>query len=438
MHIVRVLIVKELQQALRDPRMLFVMFVSPLIQLFLFGVAVTNEVQNVALSVADLDHSRHSRQAVHALERGGYFRLEERRSSADEAMRDLEMGRALVALVIPPDFHRKIMRGESPRLQVLVDGSQGNTSNVALGYAMQILSNEGFLTEAQQLHFASTMLAARMQNGAGADGGAIQTSDASPSSAAASSDGAAASNEDGTPSAQSPQNQAAAQQSQPRGSMGALSIPRVQLQERLWYNPDGESRNFLMPGIITLVLSILTLLLTAMGVTREKESGAFEQLIVSPITPLQLALGKTLPFALVGFVVAIIVTALSVFVYHIPLRGSNAALATVNAIYVLGMLGLGLFVSSVSSSQQQAMLTVFAFLFPAILLSDFFFPMDNMPEPIQILGLINPMLYSMQSQRLIFQKGAGFAEILNNLVALSAFAVAFYTFGVLRFRAMLR
>ncbi|MCB1165222.1 MAG: ABC transporter permease [Leptospiraceae bacterium] len=371
-QVVRVLIVKELLQTFRDRRMLFVIFVAPVVQIFIFGVAVTNEVRNVSLSVADLSHSSYSRRLVSSLTRGGYFRLEHENSGGDEVQKDLLLNRAVIGLVIPPDFASQIEGNRQATVQILVDGSDGNSANIATGYALRILSSLDFYV--RPTFFSTSRIPAE---------------------------------------------------------------GLVDFHPRVFYNPAVESRFYLMPGIITMVLTVLILLLTAMGITKEKESGSFEHLVVSPISGMQLMLGKTLPFALVGFFDACIVITLAVFGFGVPLTGSLPALILINVLYIFAMLGLGLLVSSISASQQQAMLSAFAIIFPAVILSDFFFPVSNMPVFIQWITYLNPMKYSLQAQRIIFLKGAGLGAVANQIAVLAGFAVAFYGLGTLQFRRSL-
>lgn len=367
--VVWVLMVKEFLQALRDKRMLMVIFIMPLIQVTVFGYAISNDVKNITLTVADQDGSRLSREVASALVRGGYFILHRRTNDPREARKDLLLNRARIALVIPPDFARRMERGDAAPLQLLVDGSDGSSAGIALGYALRILQKS---------------------------------------------------------------------LSPPARLPAAFRPPRVELEERVWYNPEVESRYYLLPGIVTMVLTVVIMLLTAMAITRERESGSLEQLLVSPIRSYELLLGKTLPFAAIGLFDAALVTAAGIFIFGLPLRGSLPALFVLQVIYIAAMLGLGLLISTVSGSQQQAMLTVFAFLFPALILSDFFFPLGNMPESVQVLmRFLNPLLYGLRAQREIFLKGAGLAQVRHDLLALLAFAAVFFSLGVWRFRKML-
>lgn len=223
-------------------------------------------------------------------------------------------------------------------------------------------------------------------------------------------------------------------QARPPG-VAPFEMPKI--VTRVYYNPALESSHFMVPVIITMILTIIATMLTAMGITKEKEKGTFEQLFVSPIRGIELMLGKTIPFAVISFLDAALATTLGVFLFRIPLEGQVWVLALLNLGYVLAMLGLGLFISTVSETQQQAMMTVFAVIFPFIILSDFFFPIENMPVFFQYATLINPMRYCLRAQREIFLKGTGIEHLWPNIVVLFSFATAFLGYGALRFRKSL-
>jgi len=372
--VLKALIVKELIQTLRDKKLRVVIFLIPVIQMLIFGVAVTNDVHNLPLTICDQDQTTSSREVASSLTRGGYFVLKDTVDSVAEAKEDLLFNRSKMVVIIPHDFHEKLMRNEASPLQILLDGSDGNSATIAMGYAIRILQD---LKPAGGIRVVPLILSA-----------------------------------------------------------GALppSLPDLAVDERVWYNPGMESSFFMIPGVVTMILTIITTLLTAMGITREKEIGTFEQLIVSPITGWQLMLGKTLPYALIGFVDALLVTLISILVFSIPLNGPIWLLALLNIVYIFAMLGLGLFISTVSSSQQQAMMTVFAVLFPFVILSDFFFPLENMPAVIRYLTVFNPMKYCLTAQREIFLKGSGWESVYPNILSLFLFSVSFFSYGSLRFR----
>lgn len=367
---VRTLILKEWIQTFRDRRMLVIIFVVPVMQMILFGVAVSNDVRNFPIVIVDQDRSSLSREIVSAFQRGGYFRIVAVTASTAAGESALLNNRARMVIVVPPDLTEHQRAGRSAGVQLLLDGSDGNTATIALGYSIRILS---------ELHLV-------------ARGASVP---------------------------------------------GLRPFGGVSVESRIFYNPSLESPYYMVPGIITMILTVIATMLTAMGITKEREKGTFEQLVVSPIRGWELMLGKTIPFAVIAFFDATLATGVGIAIFHIPLTGSASALAVLNLSYVLAMLGLGLFVSTVSESQQQAMMTVFAILFPFIILSDFFFPVENMPVIIQYATLLNPMRFCLRAQREIFLKGSGWGDVWSNIAVLFAFATVFLGYGAVRFRRSL-
>jgi ABC-2 type transport system permease protein len=380
MGILLALIKKELIQTFRDKRLRVVIFAMPIIQMTVFGFAISNEVKRVPISVCDQDMSPASRLLTDSLTQGDYFVLNYMHFNCDDAAKDLENNRSKIAVIIPPDFQKKKECGDSAEVQILIDGSDGNSAAVASGYMIRILRESALA-------------------------GSINTLPVIAGAAVA--------------------------------GIRPPPPPDVSADIRVWYNPSLESRYFLIPGIITMIITLIVTLLTAMGITREKEAGTFEQLIVSPISGWQLILGKTLPFLLVGILDVFLISAVSKLIFHMPFNGPLIVFFMLNIIYIFAMLGLGLFISSISKTQQQAMMTVFALLFPFIILSDFFFPVENMPELIQIVTLINPMRYSLVAQREILLKGSGWEQVGDNILILLMFAIFFVGYGAIRFRKSL-
>ncbi|MBI3395313.1 MAG: ABC transporter permease [Spirochaetia bacterium] len=368
---VRALIVKEWIQTFRDKRMLLVIFVLPLIQMTIFGFAVSNEVKNLPAIVYDGDRSELSREIISALGRGGYFKITALAASQAESINALYINTAKIAFIIPPGFQKDVRSNRPVNVQIALDGSDGNAATIATGYALRILSELEYGNRIRVL--PQTMLPFH----------------------------------------------------------GAV------LDSRVWFNPSLESTYFLVPGIITMILTIITTILTAMGITKEKETGTFEQLVVSPIRGWELMLGKTLPYAVIGFGDAVLATAFGRLMFKVPIEGSLSALAFLNLAYVFAMLGMGLFISTVSATQQQAMMTVFGVLFRFIILSDFFFPLENMPVAVQYLTYLNPMKYCLTAQRAIFLKGAGWQLTYPNILVLFGFAAVFLGYGSIRFRRSL-
>jgi ABC-2 type transport system permease protein len=214
-------------------------------------------------------------------------------------------------------------------------------------------------------------------------------------------------------------------------------VPQLGVQSRVWFNPDLRSRNYFVPGIVVNIIMLVTLMLTAMAIVREKEIGTMEQLMVTPIRPIELMLGKTLPFALVGLADTALVVIAALLLFHVPFRGSALLLFFCAVLFLMTSLGAGLFISTISQTQQQAMMTTFLFFQPFFLLSGFAFPVRNMPEPIQYLTLLNPVRYFMEIVRGLFLKGSGISVLWPQMLALAIFGVVILTLSSLRFRKRL-
>jgi ABC-2 type transport system permease protein len=356
----RHMLIKEFIQVFRDPRMRAVIFVVPVLQLVVFGYAVSTDVRRVATAVYDLDNSVTSRELVRRFVESGYFEVVEHVRSAARARELVDRGQARVVLHMNQGFEDEVRSGRTGQLQVIVDGTDSNTAGIVLGYSSRIVGQ-----------FSQEIL-----------------------------------NE------------------QARRLWGRGRPPgQVELQTRAWFNENLESRNFYVPGVVAMIVSLVTLLLTSMAVVREKEIGTIEQILVTPITSVEFILGKTLPFALVSFVDVIIVTLVAVLWFDVPIRGSLLFLFLATALYLLTTLGVGLFISTLSQTQQQAMMTTFFFFMPSVLLSGFMFPIANMPRVIQWLTFLNPFRYFLTIIRGIFLKGVGPSVLWPQLLALAVMGV---------------
>ncbi len=365
---VREMLRKEWRQIFRDPKTKRIIFVSPIIQLLLFGYAVNTDVRDAALFLVDRDHTAQSRALVDAMTASGYFRVVGRSDRPDDMGDALDHGRAVVGLDIPPHFSRDLEGNRGASVQILVDGTSSNTATVAQGYATRIVQRFGL------------------------SHGPVQS----------------------TP--------------MPAG---------VDLRARAWYNPSLESRVYNVPGVIAVILMLMSLLLTALAVVREREVGTLEQLMVSPLSATELILGKTIPVAAIAFIDLALVTGVAVLWFHIPLRGSLLLLMAASSVYILAALGLGLLVSSISSTQQEAFMAMFLFFLPMIILSGFMYPVGTMPLFFQQLTLLNPVRHFLEVVRGIFLKGEGLADLWPQLLALAAMAVAVLSLAVRQFRRSL-
>ena len=374
MKVIYHIIIKEFLQIRRDKRMLGMSFLAPILQLILLGYAATTDIRSIPMVVVDYDKSSSSREFIAQFTNSGYFIVEQYLQSTNDIDREIEHGHAWVALVIPPAFSEKLLAREIVPIQLIADGSDANSANIGLGYASQIV-------ERYSRSIATELL-----------------------------------------------------RQIPQGRVPARVNPEI----RVWYNPDLKSRNFMVPGVVAFVIMIVTMTLTSIGIVKEKEIGTLEQLLVTPIKPYQLILGKLLPFVIIGAIDVTLVLAVARFWFEVPMHGSILLLYALSGLFVLTTLGLGLFVSTISKTQQQAMMTAQFFIFmPFIFLSGFTFPIENMPIAIQYVTYLIPLRYFIVIIRGIFLKGVGMAELWPQALALVIFGGAILTLSVLRFRKRL-
>jgi ABC-2 type transport system permease protein len=372
-HVLWRVIVKEFLQIRRDRRMIPVIFVAPVVQVFVFGFAVNTDVTNVLTVLVDQDRSVASRELVSRFVESGYFEIVGTASRADEVDRWLVTSKGQLGLVVGPGFGADLSAGRPGRVQLVVDGSDATSANVALGYASSLARDLGVEVQARRLREA----------------------------------GAA-----------------------PPGQ--AVLVPRV------FYNPDLKSRWFYVPAVLAMILMIMTMLLSAMGVVREKEIGTLEQIIVTPIRPWQLLVGKLLPFALIGLFQMCLATAVAVFGFGVPLRGSFLLLLGLTALFILSTLGLGLLVSTLVQNQQQAMMgAAFGAMVPMIYLSGLIFPIDNMPPAIRLVTYVIPLRYYAEVIRGVFLRGSGLNVLWPEALVLLGMGAAIMTVASLRFRKRL-
>lgn len=371
---VKHMLVKEFIQVLRDPKMRGVIFLMPIIQVLVFGYAVTTDVKHVRTAVYDLDNTQATRELVDRFARSGYFDVVARVNDDRQAQAMIDRGEVRTLLHMNHGFQNELRAGRPAELQVIVDGTDSNTAGIVLDYSRKIA--------AQFSHQVTVTRTTR--------------------------------------------------------ALGIL--PRtvaLDLQTRAWFNENLESRNFYVPGVIAIIVMLITLMLTSMAVVREKEIGTMEQIMVTPITPAEFILGKTLPFAVIGFSDVVLVTVIGVLWFEVPIRGNLALLFAGTALYLLTTLGLGLLLSTVSQTQQQAMMGTFFIYFPAVLLSGFMFPIANMPVVVQWLTYLNPLRYFLVIVRAIFLKGVGPEILWPQMAALGAMGVLTLWLASRRFRKTL-
>lgn len=370
----KAMLIKEFIQVLRDPRMRFVVFVIPAVQTVIFGYAVNTDVREVATAIYDLDNTSLSREVADRFIKSGYFQLRERVADEGRARELIDRGEVKAVLRMNSGFGAALAGGRGGTLQLILDGTDSNTAGIVLNYAAKI---------------------------AAAYSAGLQVEAAS---------------------------RAAGRPVPPGGG---------QLASRAWYNENLESRNFYVPAVITNIVFIITMLLSSMAVVREKEIGTIEQVIVTPIGKGEFILGKTVPFVLIGFIDVALVSLVAVFWFEVPLRGSLLLLFGATALFLMSSLGIGLLISTVSRTQQQAMMSAFFVIFPAMLLSGFAFPIESMPQAVQWLTYLNPMRYYLVLIRSIFQKGVGVEILWPQLLALFIIGVTILSCAVLRFKKTL-
>ncbi len=371
---IKEMLIKEFIQIFRDPKMKGVIFMMPIIQVLVFGYAVTTDVNHIATAIYDLDNSRASRELIARFVESGYFDVAEYVNDENRARELLDRGEVSVVLRFNKGFGDELRAGRTAPMQLIVDGTDSNTAGIVLNYSAQIA-----------LKFSQKVLITRFTR-----------------------------------------------------LRGSFEKPgHVEMQTRAWFNENLESRNFYVPGVIAIIVMLITLMLTSMAIVREKEIGTMEQIMVTPISPAEFILGKTLPFALIGFADVIVITLIGVFWFEVPIRGNLLLLFLSTGLYLMTTLGVGLLISTVSQTQQQAMMSTFFFYFPAVLLSGFMFPIANMPELVQWLTFLNPLRYFLVIIRGIFLKGVGMNILWPQMAALTMMGV--FTLGLAsrRFRKTL-
>ncbi len=367
----RALCTKELAHIRRDPRSLMIVLAMPVLMLVMYGYALNMDVKHITLCVLDRDHSADSRQLVAAFTAGGFFTLRGEVRDRDEAAAWLWARRARVALVIPQGFARDRARGDGGTVQLLVDGSDATTANVAVNDAELLVA--GF-------------------------------------SAA------------GRP-----------------GRAPSLTALPVQAVPRVWYNPDLQSSNFLVPGLMATLLMMISALLTSITIAREKETGTLEQMLVSPVTAGEIVIGKVLPYVLIAFADGVLVLVTGRFLFGVHIHGSVAQLLAFSVLYVTTALSIGLLISTLVSTQQQAMLAAqLATTLPAFILSGYIFPLDAMPLPLRVLSHIVPARYYLIIIRGIILKGTSWEVFVPEAVSLVALTVVVLALTTVRFRAQVR
>ncbi|MFC1849843.1 ABC transporter permease [candidate division CSSED10-310 bacterium] len=369
------LIQKEFLQLRRDPRMFAIMLIAPVIQLIIIGYAATTDVNDLELGVCDLDRTEQSRTLITAFTSSDYFILTTFVDTPAELDYPIARGDVALGLVIPKNFGRDLLLTRSPQVQVLVDGSDATSGTIALGYSKAVI------------RLFSRPFMQQMRNNL---------------------------------------------------RIRNISLPAVQVENRAWFNPELKSRVYMVPAGVGLVLLLIMIMLTAMALVKEREIGTMEQLIVTPIRGWELLLGKIIPFILVGIVAETVVVVVAIFVFHIPLHGHISTLYFLSFGFFFTTLGLGILISTLCKTQQQAMLiTAFFIMLPFVYLSGFVFPIENMPELIQLITYLIPLRYFLVIARGVFLKGSGWFELWDEFAIMVLLGIIIFIAALLRFKKKL-
>jgi ABC-2 type transport system permease protein len=369
------LIRKEFIQIVRDPRTLALTFLYPVVMLFLLGFAVTNDVRNIPLAVLDQDQSRQSRALLDAYRSADYFTLAFNVSNEEEMRYLIESNQARAGIVIPPDYARQLTAGRSAQVAFIIDGSDPTLAGTALSAAVLVGQSQS----------AKIIVERAARSG--------------------------------------------------RGS--AFTQPAVDVRTQVWYNPGMVSAYFMIPALIGMILQFLTTMLTATSIVRERERGTIEQLIVTPIRAWELVVGKLVPYVLIAFFDTLEILVVGTLLFQVPINGSLALFIGLTGLFLVTTLGIGLLISTVANTQQEAMLTTLFTVMPSIFLSGFFFPLAAMPVFLQVVSYIVPLRYFLIIARGIVLKGAGAETLAPEIIAVSAFAIIVMGGAALRFRKQL-
>lgn len=364
---------KEFIQLFRDKRLLGLILVLPLVQMVLLGYVFSSDVRDLPLAVFDQSHSVEGRLLLEAYRASDYFELTYAASSEAELRSLIEKGEVGVGLIIPPDYAVRLQENQA-QVAFIVDGSDPSIANPALSAAQLIAQS-----------YSTRLLGEKLRRS---------------------------------------------------GINMALQLP-VDVRTTVWYNPDMISAYFMVPGVIAMILFAITAILTASSVVREHERGTIEQLIVTPIRPWELVVGKILPYVFLGLFDAFEVIAFGHWWFGVPLRGSLLLIGLLSALFLLSGLGIGLFVSTIANTQQEALLTVYMLLLPAIFLSGFLFPISNMPTWLQAISYAIPLRYFLNVIRVLMLKGVALESIRSDVIALACFGAAIMSLAALRIRKRL-
>ncbi len=363
------MIQKEFRQIFRTKEMIAIIFGIPLIQMVVLGFAITTDVKNIDLLIVDLDNSKISREIIRSFDHIAQFNIVGHARSVKDIKDAIQSWDAQIGLVFPVNFGRDFELNRAPQIQILVDGVDGNTAGVSLGYA------QGVLNQFANRNINSVVKPKKLYN-----------------------------------------------------------VHTVQAENRMWYNDNLESVQYMVPGIIVVLLTVISMMLSALSLVKEKEIGTLEQLMVSPLTRLQLIFGKIIPFLILTFIELVFVMIWARIIFSIEVQGSYLLLAGLSFIYLFTTLGLGIFVSTITSTQQQAMFVAWFIMVFTLLMSGFFIPIENMPDALQKITYLNPMRYFMYIIRDIIQKGASIQYMLKDVIPMTIYGLVIFIVSVLKFQ----
>lgn len=376
MNITRLIAIakKEFTHISRDPRSLGMAIAIPLLLILLFGSSLSLDVDNVPLVIWDQSSSPQSREYINLFTASPYFGLKGYITSYQEVEQAIDTRKALLALVIPPQFARNLESGQIAKVQLIVDGSDANTATIAISYAQTITAS----------YTNKLMLTTNMQY---------------------------------------------------NGKIPAIPL---EAQPRAWFNQDMSAKNYIVPGLIAVIMMVIAALLTSLTVAREWENGTMEQLITTPIKTHELILGKLFPYFVIGLLDVLLAVLMGEFIFHVPLRGSIALVFGLSTVFLVGSLTMGMLISIATRSQllasQLAMILTFL---PSFLLSGFMYAIANMPLAIQGLTYLIPSRYFVAILKNIYLKGAGISILLADAIILLIFAVVILLIANAKFKKRL-
>lgn len=369
------MLIKELIQVVRDKRTRLILIIPPILQMLVFGYAANFDIRDVPTAIVDLDNTQQSRELVSRFTSSPYFNVQHRLDDARDAHNLIESGSTMIAIEIDAGFARKLEKGQTAPIQVIVDATNSNTALIASSYVSQVALSFARQSQQDRIYRVAPQLIEQ--------------------------------------------------------------LPSVQLQQRPWYNADLSSRWFFVPGVIGSLTTLLVITLTSFAVVREREIGTLEQIMVTPIRPVEFILGKTLPFFLIGMFDALLIGLVGTLWFQIPFRGHISVLLVGAVLFLICMLGIALLISTVSSTQQQAMVTSFFVIMPFITFSGFGFPISAMPQWMQDLSYVIPLRYFLVVLRGTYLKGVGMDVLWPQMAAMAGIGLCLLSLAVMRFNKAL-